>query len=122
MEGDIIGGIYRHFKGNFYKLLLVATDTETGKETAIYESLKDKKLWCKPMEMFLSPVDREKYPDVKQELRFELAKVCANCKYYVRDEQGYFYHFCSNCEKHTPEFDFCENFFPYCGVKMKEDT
>ena len=68
----VIGGIYRHFKGNLYKLLLVATDTETGKETAVYESLKDGKLWCRSMDMFFSPVDREKYPYATQELRFEL--------------------------------------------------
>lgn len=83
-----LGGIYRHFKGNLYRFLHVATDTETGKETAVYESLKDGKLWCRPLEMFLSPVDREKYPYATQEKRFELAKVCANCFWNNKFDDG----------------------------------
>lgn len=88
MKDYIVGGIYRHFRGSLYKLLLVATDTETGKATAIYESLKDKKLWCRPMDMFLSPVDREKYPYATQELRFKLHKCCANCFWNNKFDDG----------------------------------
>lgn len=88
MTNYIIGGIYCHFKGSLYRLKYVATDTETGKETAVYESLKDGKLWCRPLEMFLSPVDREKYPYATQEQRFELAKVCANCFWNNKFDDG----------------------------------
>ena len=39
-----VGTIYRHFKGNLYKVLLIANDTEEeNKRYVIYESLKDKK-------------------------------------------------------------------------------
>ena len=88
MTDYIIGGIYRHFKGNLYKLLLVATDTETEKETAVYKSLIGGKIWCRPMDMFLSPVDRKKYPYATQENRFELAKVCSNCFWNNKFEDG----------------------------------
>ena len=35
----------------------------------------DNKLWCRPYEMFLSEVDHEKYPNVKQKYRMEEVNV-----------------------------------------------
>ena len=69
----ILNGIYRHFKGNLYKVIAVATDTETMKEHVVYVDGSDpQKTWSRPIEMFLSEVDKEKYPDVTQKYRFEL--------------------------------------------------
>ena len=73
----VIGGTYRHFKGNLYKVLLVAYDSETNndeepKKLVVYESLYgDHKVWVRPYDMFLSKVDKEKYPDVEQVYRFQ---------------------------------------------------
>ena len=67
-----IGSKYRHFKGNIYEVVNVATHTETEEEFVIYKRHGSDKLWARPMEMFLSEVDHEKYPDVKQRYRFEL--------------------------------------------------
>lgn len=64
--------IYRHFKGNLYFVENVAMHTETGEKVVIYRSLyEDCKLFTRPIDMFLSEVDHDKYPDVKQKYRFE---------------------------------------------------
>ena len=74
-----IGGAYRHFKGFTAKIITIATHTETGESLVVYECSgkavnSDHKngIYARPLEMFLSEVDREKYPDVKQKYRFEL--------------------------------------------------
>ena len=68
-----IGRVYRHFKGDYYLVEAVARDSETEQPVVIYRKLyADGGLWIRPLSMFLSRVDREKYPDVQQEYRFEL--------------------------------------------------
>lgn len=67
-----IGGIYRHFKGNRYKVLMEATHSETRERMVVYQALYgDFGVYVRPYDMFLSPVDREKYPQVTQAWRFE---------------------------------------------------
>ena len=68
-----IHGVYRHFKGNCYLVEDVAKDSESGQEMVIYRQLYgDGSLWGRPKDMFLSKVDKEKYPEVTQTYRFEL--------------------------------------------------
>lgn len=68
-----IGRVYRHFKGKLYVVEGVALDSETGEEMVVYRALYGEgKLWVRPLKMFLSEVNHEKYPKVEQRWRFEL--------------------------------------------------
>lgn len=69
MNKPKVGEKYRHFKGFIITVLTIAKNTETMEEMVVYEH--DNEIWVRPMEMFLSKVDKEKYPDVQQEYRFE---------------------------------------------------
>jgi bacterioferritin-associated ferredoxin len=72
------GGIYRHFKGDYYLVEGTATGSEDGKQYVIYRKLYgDGALWIRPQEMFLSPVDRTRYPDATQKERFRLMDVAS---------------------------------------------
>ena len=71
-----INGIYRHFKGNYYIVVDIANHSETKEQYVVYRQLYGEgKLWIRPLNMFLSEVDHEKYPDVTQNMRFELIKI-----------------------------------------------
>ena len=78
------GDVVQHFKREMiteeeakanmylYKIVGIAEHSETREMMVVYQALcGDFKMYVRPYTMFMSPVEREKYPDVKQEYRFE---------------------------------------------------
>ena len=55
-------GLYRHFKGNLYKLLYVAKHSETQEEMVVYQALYGEMgIWVRPASMWNEHVDRDGY-------------------------------------------------------------
>jgi hypothetical protein len=70
------GEVFKHFKGNHYKILTVGHHSETKEKMVVYFDLSGKNSTIddpciRPLDMFMSEVDHVKYPDVKQKYRFE---------------------------------------------------
>lgn len=64
--------VYRHFKGNKYQILTLATDSEDGRACVVYQAMYDDfKVYVRDLEMFMSETDVEKYPECSQKYRFE---------------------------------------------------
>jgi len=64
-----IGDVYHHFKGIDVVIENIAVHTEDRIALVIYRHGDD--VWARPLTMFLSKVDKDKYPDCNQEYRFE---------------------------------------------------
>lgn len=72
----IKGRIYKHFKGDYYLVEDVVYHSETKEKMVLYKALYGQGLrYVRPYEMFLSKVDKVKYPEVNQEYRFQLQDI-----------------------------------------------
>lgn len=68
------GEIYRHFKGTLYEVIAIARDSETLEEKVVYKEVDGEAVYVRSLPMFVSYVDKEKYPNVTQEYRFEFVR------------------------------------------------
>lgn len=67
------GEKYRHFKiGKIVTIIGISRHTETEEISVVYEYMGH--IWNRPLEMFMSEVDKGKYPNAEQKYRFELVE------------------------------------------------
>ena len=59
----IAPGVYQHYKGSCYLVLFTSMHTETEEEMVVYQSLKDFRIWSRPLQMFIDEVE---YEGIKQ--------------------------------------------------------
>ena len=58
--------------GYTYEIVGEAIHSESREKLMVYRALyDDMQLYVRPYDMFMSEVDHEKYPDIKQKYRFE---------------------------------------------------
>ena len=71
-----VNRIYKHFKGDYYIVLGTVINSETLEEYVMYRALYGEgKVYLREINNFLSEVDHEKYPNVKQKYRLELQEI-----------------------------------------------
>lgn len=70
---DLKGKVVKHFKGKLYLVVDVVKHSENMEELVLYKALYGEfGLFVRPKDMFLSEVDKVKYPNCKQKYRFQL--------------------------------------------------
>ncbi len=91
---DIVQNFKREIDGEgtkyLYQILDIAIHSETCEKLVVYRALYTPyETWVRPYDMFMSKVDRDKYPDIKQVYRFEKVEE-ATVKLTLSDKQkGY---------------------------------
>jgi len=79
MERNIeVWARYKHFKGHIYVIVAIAYDADNYNEDnplesrmVVYQNVESKQEWVRQYDDFVSEVDHEKYPEIKQKYRFE---------------------------------------------------
>ncbi|OHA00726.1 MAG: hypothetical protein A3C07_03805 [Candidatus Sungbacteria bacterium RIFCSPHIGHO2_02_FULL_47_11] len=55
-------GVYRHYKGNLYEVIGMATGTETREQLVVYRALYGEfQLFVRPFKMFVQDIESQVY-------------------------------------------------------------
>ncbi|MFR5856210.1 MAG: DUF1653 domain-containing protein [Bacilli bacterium] len=65
-----VNSLYKHFKGHIYKVIAIGKDCEDESLKVIYQNIETKEIWIRDYDDFISLVDKDKYPEIKQKYRF----------------------------------------------------
>ena len=57
MQEIKIGNIYRHYKGNIYKIIALAKHSETVEDMIVYQSVENGDIWVRPKYMWNEIID-----------------------------------------------------------------
>ncbi len=57
MQEITVGKVYRHYKGNLYKILALGKYSETLEDMIVYQAIKDGKVWIRPAKMWNEVID-----------------------------------------------------------------
>ncbi len=68
MQEITIGKIYKHYKGNLYKIIAIAKHSETMEDMIVYQSINTNEIWVRPKFMW------NEYIESSKSLRFTLVE------------------------------------------------
>lgn len=115
------GEIYRHFKGNLYEIVLIARDSETLEEKVVYKEVDGESAYVRSLPMFVSLVDKEKYPNVTQEFRFEIVQDAEVSQNASREASDAFVNADTKSEEKISEHDMIMEYLEQETVSEKID-
>ncbi len=55
----MIGKLFKHFKGNIYKVIAIAKNSETLEDMVVYQSVETGDIWVRPMSIWEDTVIRD---------------------------------------------------------------
>lgn len=77
LKEEMVGCIYRHFKGGLYIVTDVVVNSESLEIEVIYKDFTSSQLaWSRHLKQFFSGVNTTKYPDALQKVRFKKVGRC----------------------------------------------
>ena len=57
MQEITVGKMYKHYKGNIYKIIALAKHSETEEEMIVYQNIEKGDIWVRPKKMWNEKVN-----------------------------------------------------------------